>query len=202
MNEVIVATRNAGKAKEFVRMFEPFGVTVKTLLDYPELPDVEETGETFAENALLKAESAARLTGRPAIADDSGIVIDALNGRPGVHSARYAGIEKNDRANNEKVLLEMRNVPADKRTARFACILATAFPDGREPVFAEGYCEGAVAFEEAGTNGFGYDSLFIPEGYEITMAQMVPSEKNKISHRAKALNELRDILPKLAGDER
>lgn len=200
MNEIIIATQNAGKAKEFVHMFEPLGITVKTLLDYPELPDVEETGKTFAENALLKAESAARLTGRPAIADDSGLVIDALNGRPGVYSARYAGIEKNDRANNEKVLGEMKDVPSGSRSARFACVLAVAFPDGRKPIFAEGFCEGSIAFEEQGKNGFGYDPLFIPDGYEVTMAQIDPEEKNNISHRAHALNTLRAVLPELAGE--
>lgn len=200
MNEVIVATQNAGKAKEFARLFEPLGITVKTLLDYPELPDVEETGETFAENALLKADSAARLTGKPAIADDSGLVIDALNGRPGVYSARYAGIEKNDRANNEKVLAELQDVPADERGARFACVLAVVFPDDREPLFANGYCEGTIAFEETGENGFGYDPLFIPEGYAVTMAQISPEEKNTISHRAKALHNLQALLPEWAGD--
>jgi XTP/dITP diphosphohydrolase len=200
MNEVMIATRNAGKAKEFVRMFEPFGITVSTLLDYPELPDVEETGQTFAENALLKAEFAARSTGQPAIADDSGIVIDALDGRPGVYSARYAGEEKNDQANNDKVLKEMKDVPEGSRSARFMCVLAVAFPDGREPVITEGSCEGTVGFEEAGEHGFGYDPLFIPEGYEVTMAQLDPEEKNKISHRAKAMNRLRGMLTELAGE--
>ncbi|WP_050181186.1 XTP/dITP diphosphatase [Domibacillus robiginosus] len=200
MNEVIIATRNVGKAKEFVRMFEPMGITVKTLLDYPELPDVEETGETFAENALLKAEFAARSTGRPAIADDSGLIIDALNGRPGVYSARYAGTEKDDQANNDKVLEEMKNIPEESRSARFMCILAVAFPDGRDPLWAEGSCEGTIGFEEAGEHGFGYDPLFFPEGYNVTMAQLDPEEKNKISHRAKALHSLRAQLPELAGD--
>ncbi|OLN22611.1 non-canonical purine NTP pyrophosphatase [Domibacillus antri] len=200
MNEVIVATKNAGKAKEFVQMFEPHGIVVKTLIDYPELPDVEETGETFAENALLKAESAARLTGRPAIADDSGLVIDALGGRPGVYSARYAGLDKDDKANNRKVLDEMTGLPDEKRSARFTCVLAVAFPDRQEPVIVEGSCEGRIAHEEQGTNGFGYDPLFIPDGFEVTMAQLNAGEKNAISHRAAALQKLRAVLPELAGE--
>ncbi|MCI2254376.1 XTP/dITP diphosphatase [Domibacillus indicus] len=200
MNEVIVATRNAGKAKEFIRMFEPVGITVKTLLDYPDLPDVEETGKTFAENAFLKADFAARSTGRPAIADDSGLIIDALDGRPGVYSARYAGEEKNDQANNDKVLAEMKDVPREDRTGRFMCVLAVAFPDGRDPIYAEGRCEGIIGFEEAGQHGFGYDPLFIPEGYNVTMAQLDPEEKNRISHRANALQSLRAQLPELAGE--
>lgn len=202
MNEIIIATKNAGKAKEFIQMFEPFGITVKTLLDYPELPDVEETGNTFAENALLKAEYASKQTGRPAIADDSGLVIDALDGRPGVYSARYAGSEKDDRANNRKVLDELKGVPADSRSARFTCVLAVSFPDDRSPVLVEGNCEGTVAFKEEGENGFGYDPLFVPEGYGMTMAQIEPAEKNAISHRAAALKKLQAVLPELAGEQR
>ncbi|OMP67524.1 XTP/dITP diphosphatase [Domibacillus epiphyticus] len=200
MNEVIIATKNEGKAREFVQMFEPYGIVVKTLIDYPELPDVEETGETFAENALLKAESAARLTGRPAIADDSGIVIDALDGRPGVYSARYAGLEKDDKANNRKVLEELDGVEEEKRSARFTCVLAVSFPDNREPIIVEGACEGRIAYEDQGVNGFGYDPLFIPDGFDGTMAQMKAAEKNAISHRAIALQKLRAALPELAGE--
>ncbi|OKL38276.1 XTP/dITP diphosphatase [Domibacillus mangrovi] len=199
MNEVIIATKNSGKAKEFIQMFESYGITVKTLIDYPELPDVEETGETFAENALLKAESAARLTGRPAIADDSGLVIDALDGRPGVYSARYAGIDKDDKANNRKVLKEMAEVVDDQRSARFKCVLAVSFPDDRESIIVEGDCEGRIAYEESGTNGFGYDPLFIPEGFDQTMAQLEPNMKNEISHRAKALRKLQVSLTELDG---
>lgn len=199
MSDVLIATKNNGKAKEFASLLEPFGFTVKTLNDEPTLPDVEETGTTFAENALLKAESAARLSGAMAIADDSGLVVDALGGEPGVYSARYAGEEKNDAANNQKLLEKMKEVPEADRTARYACVLAVAFPDGREPIFAEGYCEGHIAHKEAGTNGFGYDSLFIPEGYTVTMAELDPAEKNQISHRAAALLQLKN---QLAGDWR
>ncbi|OAH56170.1 MULTISPECIES: XTP/dITP diphosphatase [Bacillaceae] len=200
MNEVIIATKNSGKAKEFVQLFESYGITVKTLIDYPELPDVEETGETFEENALLKAESAARLTGQPAIADDSGLVIDALDGRPGVYSARYAGIDKDDKANNRKVLKEMAGAVDDRRSARFKCVLAVSFPDDREPIIVEGNCEGRIAYEESGTNGFGYDPLFIPDGFDQTMAQLEPDVKNKISHRANALRKLQVSLTELEGE--
>jgi XTP/dITP diphosphohydrolase len=200
VNEVIIATKNAGKAKEFLQMFKPYGIDVKTLIDYPELPDVEETGETFAENALLKAESAARLTGRPAIADDSGLVIDALEGRPGVYSARYAGLDKDDKANNRKVLEEMAGVADEHRSARFKCVLAVSFPDEREPIIVEGECEGHIVREESGTNGFGYDPLFIPDGFDQTMGQLGPDAKNEISHRANALRKLRASLPELAGE--
>ncbi len=200
MNEVIIATKNSGKAKEFVQLFESYGITVKTLIDYPELPDIEETGETFEENALLKAESAARLTGQPAIADDSGLVIDALDGRPGVYSARYAGIDKDDKANNRKVLKEMAGAVDDRRSARFKCVLAVSFPDDREPIIVEGNCEGRIAYEESGTNGFGYDPLFIPDGFDQTMAQLEPDVKNKISHRANALRKLQVSLTELEGE--
>ncbi|MGG3450815.1 XTP/dITP diphosphatase [Domibacillus aminovorans] len=200
MNEVIIATKNSGKAKEFVQLFESYGITVKTLIDYPELPDVEETGETFEENALLKAESAAYLTGQPAIADDSGLVIDALDGRPGVYSARYAGIDKDDKANNRKVLKEMAGAVDDRRSARFKCVLAVSFPDDREPIIVEGNCEGRIAYEESGTNGFGYDPLFIPDGFDQTMAQLEPDVKNKISHRANALRKLQVSLTELEGE--
>lgn len=199
MNEVIVATKNSGKAKEFVQMFETYGITVKTFIDYPEMPDVEETGETFAENALLKAKSAARITGHPAIADDSGLVIDALDGRPGVYSARYAGIEKDDKMNNRKVLEEMAGVADDQRSARFKCVLAVSFPNDRESIIVEGDCEGRIAHEESGTNGFGYDPLFIPDGFDQTMAQLEPNMKNEISHRAKALRKLQVLITELDG---
>lgn len=202
MNEVIIATKNSGKAKEFVKMFETYGIDVKTLIDYPELPDVEETGKTFAENALLKAESAARLTGQLAIADDSGLVIDALDGRPGVYSARYAGIDKDDKANNRKVLEEMAEIADDHRSARFKCVLAVSFPDDLGPIIVEGDCEGRIARAESGTNGFGYDPLFIPDGFDQTMAQLEPHVKNEISHRAKALQKLQVALTELEGERK
>ncbi|WP_338750483.1 XTP/dITP diphosphatase [Bacillus sp. FJAT-52991] len=200
MDTVIIATKNKGKAKEFAEMFASFGMNVKTLLDYPEYADVEETGETFEENAILKAEEICKLTGRLVIADDSGLMIDALDGRPGVYSARYAGEEKSDEANIQKVLEELRDVPSEKRTARFYCALAIAMP-GKETTTVAGTCEGRITEEKQGTNGFGYDPIFYVEQFEATMAQLTPETKNSISHRGQALKKLREQLPVLLAGE-
>ncbi|WP_075982492.1 XTP/dITP diphosphatase [Bacillus massilinigeriensis] len=193
MKEVIIATKNPGKAKEFVQMLEPLGFQVKTLLDYPEIEDVEETGKTFEENAILKAESISSALGKMAIADDSGIVIDALDGRPGIFSARYAGEEKNDEKNIDKVLAELEEVSERDRTARFYCALAVAVP-GQSTFTVHGTCEGLILKERRGTNGFGYDPIFyvIEEGK--SMAELAPEEKNQISHRANALKELKRVF--------
>lgn len=196
MREVVIATKNKGKALEFEQMFQPFQIQVKTLLDFPEFPEIEETGATFEENAIIKAESVMKETKAMVMADDSGLVIDALDGRPGVYSARYAGPEKDDEANIQKVLRELEGVPLSKRTARFYCALALAIP-GRETITVNGTCEGFITFEKKGTNGFGYDPIFFVQGYERTMAELLPNEKNKISHRAKALAKMRTILEQL-----
>jgi XTP/dITP diphosphohydrolase len=193
MKEVIIATRNAGKAKEFVQLFSELGWTVRTLLDYDNIPDVEETGETFEENARIKAETVSSLLNAAVLADDSGLEIDALDGRPGVYSARYAGAEKNDEANIEKVLQELKNVPPEKRTARFRCVLAFAAP-GEKTRFFSGTCEGKILTEKRGSNGFGYDPIFYVEEKGKTMAEMDPGEKNQISHRADAVRKLKDWL--------
>ena len=184
---MIIATKNAGKAQEFKEMLTPFGIHVQTLLDFAEeMPDVEETGETFQDNAQLKAEQIAAKLQKPVIADDSGLVVDYLNGRPGVYSARYAGNPTDDRANYEKVLTELSEAEKKERTARFVCVLAFAQP-GKPTIFKEGTCEGLIAREPKGSNGFGYDPIFIPEGYEVTMAQLEQQVKNKLSHRYHAL---------------
>ncbi|MGG1291439.1 XTP/dITP diphosphatase [Bacillus smithii] len=196
MREVVIATKNKGKALEFEQMFQPFQIQVKTLLDFPEFPEIEETGATFEENAIIKAESVMKETKAMVMADDSGLVIDALDGRPGVYSARYAGPEKDDEANIQKVLRELEGVPLSKRTARFYCALALAIP-GRETITVNGTCEGFITFEKKGANGFGYDPIFFVQGYERTMAELLPNEKNKISHRAEALAKMRTILEQL-----
>lgn len=196
MREVVIATKNKGKALEFEQMFQPFQIQVKTLLDLPEFPEIEETGATFEENAIIKAESVMKETKAMVMADDSGLVIDALDGRPGVYSARYAGPEKDDEANIQKVLRELEGVPLSKRTARFYCALALAIP-GRETITVNGTCEGFITFEKKGINGFGYDPIFFVQGYERTMAELLPNEKNKISHRAEALAKMRTILEQL-----
>ncbi|KSU83735.1 XTP/dITP diphosphohydrolase [Fictibacillus enclensis] len=191
--KVLIATKNAGKVKEFQFMFAEMGVEVSSLLDVENAPDVEETGTTFAENARLKAEEIANLYHLPVISDDSGLVIDALGGRPGVFSARYAGIEKDDEKNMDKVLDEMRSVPEEERTARFVCTLAIARP-GKETVIVEGHCEGSIAYKKTGSHGFGYDPIFLVQGISKTMAELTKEEKNQISHRAKALAELKDQM--------
>ncbi|MBA2871658.1 XTP/dITP diphosphohydrolase [Anoxybacillus calidus] len=196
MKEVIIATKNAGKVKEFQTLFAEKEVEVKSLLDFENAPDVEETGETFAENAILKAETIANYLNKVVIADDSGLVVDALNGKPGVYSARYAGEHKNDKENIAKVLEELKGVPFEKRTARFHCALAVAIPRQRT-VVVEGTCEGYIAEAPTGTNGFGYDPIFYVPEKQKTMAELSKEEKNKISHRANALKKLEKIWDEL-----
>lgn len=194
MKEIIIATKNKGKVKEFAALFEKLDIKLKSLIDLDEpMLDIEETGTTFKENARLKAEGIAEILQVPVIADDSGLEIDALNGAPGVFSARYAGEPTDDVRNYEKVLKEMLDVPELERTARFVCVLAFAIP-GKETMFAKGTCEGKISFAPKGTNGFGYDPIFIPQGFKQTMAQLEQVVKNKISHRYHALEKLEKIL--------
>ncbi|WP_026671533.1 XTP/dITP diphosphatase [Alkalihalobacterium bogoriense] len=193
MKELIIATKNKGKLKEFESMLTPLGFSVTSLLDYPDIPDVEETGLTFAENAFLKAMTVARHFQKPVIADDSGLCVDALSGQPGVHSARYAGVEKNDAKNNEKLIHDLKHVKEEERTARFHCALVLAYPDGKEEVF-EGTCEGVITTEPKGSNGFGYDPLLLIPSKGKTMAELTMEEKNEISHRKKALLQLQERL--------
>lgn len=176
MEELIIATKNKGKAKEFEELFEPLGFRVKTLLDYPDAPDIEETGKTFEENALLKAVGISNIFQKIVIADDSGLVIDALDGRPGVYSARYAGTDKDDEANIQKVLFEMKDVPEEKRTAHFHCTLALVVP-GKDPIIVEGTCNGLILTEKRGNNGFGYDPIFYLPHLKKTMAEITSEEK-------------------------
>lgn len=194
--EVIIATKNPGKAKEFAEIFSSRGIVVRTLLEYPEIPDVEETGKTFEENAILKAETVARLLNKMVISDDSGLIIDALDGRPGIYSARYAGEEKNDEANIDKVLRELAGVSENKRSARFYCALAVAIP-GKEAVTISGTCEGSILENRYGSNGFGYDPIFFVSEKGCSMAELPAEEKNKISHRAQALQKLDGVLDSL-----
>jgi XTP/dITP diphosphohydrolase len=190
---VIIATKNRGKAKEFQHMFAPYGYEVQTLLDLPHIEDVEEIGETFEENAILKAETVAQELGVLVIADDSGLGIDALEGRPGVYSARYAGEEKSDEANMDKVLSELESVEESDRTARFHCVLAIAGPN-RETRTVTGTCEGMILQEKRGTNGFGYDPIFYVPTLQKSMAELSQDEKSQISHRGNALKKLKNII--------
>lgn len=193
MKEVIIATKNPGKAREFEQIFAPRGIAVRTLLDYPEIEDVEETGTSFEENATLKAEAVSQQFNKMVIGDDSGLIVDALEGRPGIYSARYAGEPKNDQKNLEKVLQELKGVPEESRTARFYCALAVAVP-GKETITVAGTCEGRILEEQRGNNGFGYDPVFYVPEKGLTMAELSSDEKNKISHRANALKKLEGML--------
>lgn len=193
MREIIIATKNAGKVKDFETLFSPKGFKVKSLLDFPEIEDVEETGVTFPENATLKAEAISSALNKPVIADDSGLAIDALNGEPGVYSARYAGENKDDNANIEKVLQKLNDVPFKKRTARFHCALAIAVP-GKRTEIVEGTCEGHILEGKRGENGFGYDPIFFVEKWRCSMAELTKEQKNQISHRANALKRLAPLI--------
>lgn len=193
MKEIILASHNKGKIEEFELLLKEYDVQLKSLYDFKGLDEVEETGETFYANAQLKAETIGEKLNKPVIADDSGLMIDALDGRPGVYSARYAGDHGDDVANYEKVLEEMKGIDENNRTAKFVSVLAFYRP-GQEIVFKEGICEGEITFGPRGKRGFGYDPIFIPKGYTKTMAQLTQFEKNFISHRAEALHQFKKWL--------
>lgn len=187
-NQILIATKNEGKLKEFKQIFTAKGIEVLSLKDVDEDVDVQENGLTFEENARLKADSYAKTIGIPVLADDSGLEIDALNGRPGIFSARYAG-DHNDAANNAKVLTELGGVPDEKRTATFHTTVVVRKPDCTELV-ANGNLRGRILSVPRGDNGFGYDPLFYVEEKQKTLAQMTREEKNQISHRALAIQDL------------
>ncbi|GAB4408567.1 MAG: XTP/dITP diphosphatase [Thermodesulfovibrionales bacterium] len=189
--ELVIATRNRKKVEELKRLLEGMPVMLYTLDDFPGCPEVAEDADTFEGNAVKKAIAVAGYTGKPAIADDSGLEVYALNGAPGVMSARYAGPGADDRKNIEKLLSEMKGLK--DREARFICIIALAFPDGRVETF-EGYIEGRIGREPKGSGGFGYDPVFYPAGHDRTFAEMEPAQKDALSHRGKALNGLRGYI--------
>lgn len=191
---IIAATRNKHKIVEIDAITKKFGMDIISR-DEAGLPkdEVEEDGTTFEENSYKKAYEIMKISNRITIADDSGICVDYLDGAPGIYSARYAGEECDDAANRLKMLAELEGVPAEKRGAKYVCVITMVFPDG-ETLVARGECRGHIGFEEIGTNGFGYDSIFIPEGYDITFAEFEPEDKNKISHRAEALIKLEELL--------
>lgn len=193
---LLLATRNQGKIIEFRRILDalaPGEIELVGLDQFPNLHDVEETGETFEENALLKAREMSIATGLPAIADDSGLCIDFLNGAPGIYSARWAGKHGDDRANLEKVLDQLKDVPDGARGAYFICLAALYMPNG-ESIIEEGRFYGSIRHSPIGDNGFGYDPIFTPNGMSISSAQMNAQEKDAVSHRGKAL---RAIAPKV-----
>ena len=189
----IIATHNMKKQAEMQRILAPLGVEVLTAQAAgKQLTDVEETGATFLENAVLKAESGCRESGFPCIADDSGLVVDYIGGEPGVYSARYSGEHGNDEANIQKLLKKLDGVPYEKRTARFVCSVCVCFPDGRR-LSVSGKCEGFIGFEKHGDNGFGYDPVFMVG--EKSFAELSAEEKDALSHRGNALRELVKVLP-------
>jgi XTP/dITP diphosphohydrolase len=199
-NRLIVATRNPDKLVELRRILEAGRVPVDVgdLDEYPDLPEIAETGLTFAENALLKARAVAAFTGLPAVADDSGLCADALNGMPGVLSARWSGRHGDDDANLQLVLGQLADIPAEHRGAHFAAAAALVLPSGAEHV-TEGVLDGSLTTAPRGTNGFGYDPIFVPAGAELTTAEMRPADKDKISHRGRALRALAPIIAALLG---
>jgi len=198
MIKMLVATNNKHKLEEIRDILKEINIEVISLQDAGIDIEVEETGETFIENSLIKAREIRKYTTLPVISDDSGLEVFVLNGQPGVKSARYSGVEgeQKDKKNNEKLLINLKNIPDNQRGARFCSVISVVFPDGNE-ITAEGFVYGKIGYEEKGKNGFGYDPLFIVDNYNITMAEIESKVKNKISHRANALNILAEKLKKL-----
>ncbi|GAA4842160.1 hypothetical protein GCM10023310_20120 [Paenibacillus vulneris] len=200
-SEIVVATRNAGKVKELEPLFRQKGIEVKSLLDYPDMPDIIEDGDTFAANALIKARAIALHLGIPALADDSGLCVDRLNGEPGVYSARYAGEPSNDEANNRKLLEELSKLPRfdgeqtrSLSPARFVSAICLVDAGGQVVSAVEGSCEGEILSSPRGDKGFGYDPLFYIPAMDKTMAELSIDQKNAISHRGRAIQALWDDL--------
>ncbi|MFC7321070.1 XTP/dITP diphosphatase [Halobacillus campisalis] len=194
MKQLVIATKNAGKVEEFRTMFANYNIEVKSLLDFEQpIGDIVEDGDSFEENAIIKAEAIAEKFQIPVAADDSGLEIDALGGAPGIYSARYAGEDKNDQKNLEKVLHELKSTPAEERTARFVCAVAVARP-GLSTFVKRGTCEGTIAEAPRGNEGFGYDPIFIPLHSNRTMAEHSSTEKNSISHRKQAILKIEEWI--------
>lgn len=193
ITELVLATRNPHKGAELAALLSDLGITIRTLAEFPDAPEVEEDGETCRANAIKKAVAIARYTGLPAVADDTGLMVDALGGRPGVYAARYAGEAATYEDNWRKLLRELEGVPPARRGARFLTVAAIAFsPSDVEVV--EGELDGRIAEKPAGTHGFGYDPVFVESRSGKTLAQLTAEEKNRISHRARAFTKLKDLL--------
>lgn len=190
MDIIVAASQNKHKIKEIEAITKAFGMEIisRNEAGVPNV-EIEEDGTTFEENSYKKAYEIMKLCGKITIADDSGLEVDCLDGAPGVYSARFAGEDGNDQANNDKLKSLLKEVPYEKRTGRFVSVITMVYPDG-ESIVARGEVEGHIVLEEKGPNGFGYDPLFVPLGYDITFGEFDPEEKNKISHRANALVEL------------
>ena len=201
MKKIVLATANTHKVIEFQRILNELipGLVLVKATDFPGVPDIEETGSTFAENALIKAKAINEFTNLPALADDSGLVVDALNGAPGVFSARYAGIEANDKANVAKLLSEIKDIEQSLLSARFECAIALVDKSQNLELVVDGQMPGQVIKEIRGENGFGYDPIFVPQGLTKTSAELTDVEKDQISHRGLALRKMSVILKQLLG---
>jgi XTP/dITP diphosphohydrolase len=193
-NEILIATRNAGKLREMRELLAPTRWRLHSLLEFPSTEEVEETGETFIENAILKAQAYSAATGLWTIADDSGLEVEALGGAPGVYSARYAGAGATDSARIQRLLKELSKINDQERRARFVSAIAIADPNAVVHNIAQGYCEGSIAHAAKGNGGFGYDPVFIPNGYTQSFGELSETIKQKISHRAQALEQARAFL--------
>jgi XTP/dITP diphosphohydrolase len=199
--QIVIATNNKDKLREISQILGIEGVEFLGLDAFPECPEAEETGQTYADNALIKAQTAAYHAGTWALADDSGLEVDALGGQPGIFSSRYAGLGASYAGNVRKLLESLKNVPDEKRTARFVCSIALVSNNNRA-YFTEGRVEGRIISEPRGENGFGYDPVFLLPELDKTMAQLAPVEKNKISHRTMALNKIAPLIRSLAAGEK
>jgi len=201
--EIVLATRNLGKIAEFERLLSEYATDIRVLglADFPDLPDVEETGSTFIENALLKSREISLVTGLPAISDDSGLCIDFLGGDPGIYSARWSGVHGDDQANIAKVLQQLQGVPNNERSAHFTCAVALSFPHDHpsydNETVREGFLHGAITQAPRGNAGFGYDPIFQPSGYDLTLGEFAHGQKDAISHRGQALRAIAPEITRL-----
>jgi len=196
MHKIVAATKNKGKIEEIKQILKDLPFEVISMEEEEIDSDIVEDGQTFEENAFIKARNVKKHTDGIVLADDSGLVVDMLNGAPGIYSSRFAGEPSNDEKNNAKLLDIMKDIEKEKRTARFVCVIAVIMPDGRETC-VRGECEGVIGFIQRGDNGFGYDPLFYLPEYGKTMAELEPEIKNEISHRAKALEKFKAEIKKL-----
>ena len=196
MDKIVFATSNEGKVKEIKEIFADFPIEVVSMKEMNITTDVEENGTTFEENSLIKARAISKLTGLPALADDSGLEVDYLNGEPGVYSARYLGRDTDYDYKNNYIIDKLKEAKGEERSARFVCVISLVLPDGREFV-KKGVMEGRIGYEIKGENGFGYDPIFYLPEYGKTSAEISAEEKNKISHRGKALSAMKELIASL-----
>jgi len=196
MDKIVFATTNAGKIKEIKEILSDFDVEVASMKEMSITADIEENGATFEENSLIKARAVSKLTGLPALADDSGLEVDYLNGEPGIYSARYLGRDTDYDYKNNYIIDKLKEAKGEERSARFVCVISLVLPDGREFV-KKGVMEGRIGYEIKGENGFGYDPIFFLPEYGKTSAEISAEEKNKISHRGKALSAMKELIASL-----